>query len=497
MACRHWIPPPIILPRRRRFPPPTTFPFINRSLGQLAALGDPIVGVIETAAANYLAPGGVANPNATLQGLATALTQISPATVTATPTVNGNLDTITLTLNATSNTAASVFNLSASGSGNTLTTSQSLAGTTTQNLNLTFGVDVTTPTAPTFEVLSASVSSNNTLTSTGLSGNATVNGTSETVASGSADIVADVAANFVIPNTGFLTTANLQSTPAAQIATITPTGTSSINLVTVTAGSTDVDDSVVAGDNLATPSSETLAVTQIPPSPLAAQVLSVFNDLTSEITQVESQITAAGSFAFDLPFIGSQLAQDLNPQTLFQPILSEISALETQVKIDLANSGTLLTKLQSDIVSALSSAGLLPDANPTSDVIFEYLDSATTGTQTLAAGSTVTLGSTSDPSYVTQLEIDLNLGQTVSKNVAVGANIGLPGLGLSLSRVLPRHRFDRMDLRRRARVDHEQRVSGRRLERDQRLTDQLQCRFLSRQRLPGGRLDRIPAGAAD
>ena len=397
-------------------------PFINRTLGDLAQLGDPIA-ALQTAATTYF------NNNAstaTIQGLAAALSQVTSATVTATGSVSGNVDSIVLTSAASNNVAATNVALSANAGGHSFSSTQSLPQTTTQNLSLTFDVDLTSQTSPVFQVQSATVSSNNEFKSTNLSGSATVDTTSETVANGSADIVANVSAQFNTSG-GPLTTSTLQSTPVAQLAQITTTGNSTISAVTVSSGSTDAAEKVTASDDLSTAGSLALAVTPIPPSALEAQVLSVFNDLNSEITDIESQINNATSFAFNLPFIGNQLANDLNPQKLFQPITNEISSLETTVKIDLADSGTLLTKLQSDIVSALSSVNLLPDADPTTDVTFKYLDSDDTGTQTLSANSTV------DLTHVTQLEIDLNLGQTVSSNVAIGANIGLPGLGLSLS----------------------------------------------------------------
>ncbi|HTP91121.1 MAG TPA: calcium-binding protein, partial [Xanthobacteraceae bacterium] len=426
-------------------------PFINRSIGQVAALNsfagmgtsgaaaDPIV-AIENAASAYF----TANPTSpTISGLAAALNALSSTsgstTVTATTTVptnsNPNLETIQLTLTATSSVAATNTGLSVTASGHSLSTTQSLTQSTTQSLNLVFGVDMTTPSAPVFEVTSAIIGSNNEYknVSAGLTGNATVDGTSETVAGGTADIVINVSESFAATPASPLTYTSGSNgfANAAQSATPTLTGTSAtnpwINMTVVSSGSTDAAETVAAGDNLATPNSETLTVTPIPPSALETQVVSVFNDLNSEISRVESDISNATSFAFNLPFIGNQLANDLNPQTLFQPIVNEISSLKTQVKADLANSGSLLTTVQQDIVSALSSVGLLPDANPTSDVVFEYIDSDTSGTQTLTSSSSV------DLTHVTQLEIDLTLGQTISSNVPVGANIGLPGLGLSLT----------------------------------------------------------------
>ena len=138
----------------------------------------------------------------------------------------------------------------------------------------------------------------------------------------------------------------------------------------------------------------------------------------------KAQINSAASFAADLPFIGSNLASDLNPQTLLQPAENGLNSLETTVDDDLANSGTRLTKLQSDIESAALFGRILPGAAPSNDVVIDYVASGQPGT--------VTAGTTLDLSGVTQLELDLTLGQSATSAVPLGADIGLPGLGLSL-----------------------------------------------------------------
>ncbi len=153
------------------------------------------------------------------------------------------------------------------------------------------------------------------------------------------------------------------------------------------------------------------------------RVNSVINDVSSELSTIEGQINSAAGFASDLPFIGQQLASDLNPAKLFQPINSELNALENTINTDLSNSATLLTTLESDIVSALSSVNLLP-GTPGNDVTIDYVAN---GQQ-----ATVGPGTTGDLTNVTQLELDLILGQSVTDTYPVGTDIGLPGLGLKL-----------------------------------------------------------------
>ena len=85
----------------------------------------------------------------------------------------------------------------------------------------------------------------------------------------------------------------------------------------------------------------------------------------------------------------------------------------------------MLSKIKSDIVSVSSAAGLLPDATPSNDVNLIYIEN---GTQLSA-----TNGSTDNLTQVSQVELDLILGKTIANPSAVGADLGLPGLGLKVN----------------------------------------------------------------
>ena len=295
-----------------------------------------------------------------MQGLATALSQISSANVTATPSINGNIDSIAVTLSSTTRTPAAAMTLSASGNGDTLSTTQSLTQATTRALSLTFGCDFTNPTQPVFEVQSASISSNNELSNFNLSGNATIDGVSQTVMSGGADIVANISSQF--DTSGGPLTADELNAAAVQT---TINGSAALSMI-VAGGSPVTEEAVsVKVPDIANPASEIFDPGQVQPSPLAPQVSSVIQDFSNELGKLESQINAVAGFASDLPFIGKQLASDLNPANLFQPISYELSALQSTISQDLADSTTLLTKLQSDIVSALSRSVCFRERRPT------------------------------------------------------------------------------------------------------------------------------------
>ena len=393
--------------------------YINRTLGDLAALGDPIASV-QSAASAYLTN----NASATIGGLATALGQIPSAKDTVTSSVSGNLETVTLNLTVSDDAAATPIDLSASAGGHTLTTTQSLTQTTTRALNLVFGVDVTNATAPAFELQSATITSNNTLAGSNFSGAATVDGTSQAVADGSAEIAEDVSASFHATAAKPLTTAVMNSTPAASLASTTVTGNATLGLVAVTVNPYVAEQISASEPNVANPGTQSFTVTALPTSAFASQVISAFNDASSELSTLETQINSAASFAADLPFIGANLASDLNLQTLLQPAEKGLNSLETTVAVDLANSGTRLAKLESDIESALSPLGLLAGATPADDIAINYVANGQQGV--------VSAATTLDLSDVTQLELDLTLGQSTTSAVPLGADIGLPGLGLSL-----------------------------------------------------------------
>ena len=439
-------------------------PFLSRNLSQVAGLdefagmgtggaaGDPIA-AIKSAASTYFSANtdsSSTTSTATVAGLVSALSALSSSSGALSVSVaaddkptSGDDDLIGLTIVA-KNTQTSVstpisVTTSQDTDGNSLSTTQNLNEKTTQTLNLVFGVDVATATAPVFEVEGAKIIADDQLTGPGagnggLSGSATVgaasaSGTTETIAGGAADIVVNVdnslAATTAAPIT-WTNSANGFST-AAQNATTALTGLSTLNLVTVTTGTKDAASQLKLDDNLAPGNSLTFTITAVPPSALEDDVLSVFDDLTSEISNIESDINSSTSFAFDMPLIGPKLAQVVNPDTLFAPLTNEINKLEGQIKIDFADADLGLAKVQDDIISALSSVGLLPDANAADDVVIKYTDKNDQGTQTLKSGVAVDLDD------ITQLEIDLTLGQSITGSIGLGSDLGIPGLGLHIS----------------------------------------------------------------
>ena len=395
-------------------------PFVNRTLADLAALGDPVA-TIESAAQAYL----TGNSSASIGGLAAALGQISTANVAASATTNGSVESITVTLAAHSS-APLVFDLSASGDGHTLAgpNAQTLNETQSQSLNLTFGVDVATGA---FQLSSAAIGSNIELKSSNLAGAVVFDGTNATATSGDANIVANVAATFAAPQGGSLSLADLQNQPVNAIATTSVGGHAFLE--TVLASGTPAKAEYVSENipDIANLSSAVFDPNPVTPSPLQAQVDSAFGDLINQITQIETSLNGLNSTVGDLPFIGNSFAQALNPSALFQPILSELSSLQSKVDQDLASTATLLTQVQQDIVSGLSLVGLLP-GTAANDVTIYYQTSG-------GPGGSITGGSASpvDLTSVTQLELDLKLGQSVTKTLPVGADLGLPGLGLQLT----------------------------------------------------------------
>jgi hypothetical protein len=115
----------------------TTVPIVNRSLADLAALGEPVA-QLETAAFNYLTNA----PVPTIQGLASALNQLSGAAANA--AVNGTLETVSVKLTDKLDPAPLVFDLSGSVGGLALSNDPGhtvdLAGSRTAALS--FGVDM-------------------------------------------------------------------------------------------------------------------------------------------------------------------------------------------------------------------------------------------------------------------------------------------------------------------------------------------------------------------
>ena len=405
-------------------------PVINRTLGQLAALGDP-VGQIESAASNYF----TGNNRATIDGLASALKAIDPAHVTSSTSVNGSIDLVTVQL--TSNTTAGlVFDLSALAGGHSLTGPTGQIGNETQNTHITtlvFGADTTNNS---FVLKSADLSSNVEVTADNIAGNVVLDGLSTTATSGTADVVSQVSAHIADAGGGYVSTATLASTPVATLAQTSVSGTASLSTQvsggdlaapeTVTMDWSDVSSPTVGTFSaqpvvthhfkaLAQPAQAAVA------SPLLSEINAALDAVSNTLNTVETGLKAAAILGSDLPFIGNALS-NLN---ILDPAIAEISSLKSTLQQDFADSSVLLTKIQSDIVSLLSSAGLLPDAAPASDVNLFYILNGT--------NKQLSAGSTDDLTQVSQIELDLTLGKTITSAQNVGADLGLPGLGLKVN----------------------------------------------------------------
>ena len=362
----------------------TPVPFINRSVGDVAGLtkfaglgGDPLA-ALRNVAADYL----TAHPtDATMAGLQGAFNGLQgpahPGVTVATSLSGGASPTLDVTLAA------------ASTDGN----SPGYSDAATQTLHLAVSVDQANPAAPALVISAASVGAHNTLTPAAGGTPVTIDLTETWAASAAAPIAYDATHDGVAA------------------AAVTPT----LNLTPGAAPAARAF-ALKAADTPATivPNSQTIK--------------SAFDNFFTELTNIENNIETAASVVFDFPFIGNNLPNALNPHVFMAPIRNEIATLETTVNSDLAASGAVLKKLQTDLVGVLSSANLLP-GTAANDVIINYQTNDAPGQR---------LNVTTSPNFslanVTALELDLILGFHANSALNLSTDIGLPGLGL---KVLP------------------------------------------------------------
>ena len=420
-----------------------TVPIVNRSLADLAALGDPIA-KLQSAASAYLA-----NTGATIGGLAAALNQIPDAHGSATATVNGAVDTVSVQLTGKIDPAALVFDLSGSVKGLTLSVDQGHTAKLTgdRTVTLSFGVDTSTNA---FLVASGDFAANLHASATNLQTGLDFGGVVTTVTNGSAAVDASLDVQLVDPahsgGATAITDQELISTPVAQLLHTGVTGEGSLGLELTGTSLPSPEQVHVAWQAPFDPSSasvtydanSTLAQlvseqTPAPPQfvsllanvtndpPLYQVVGSALSDFTTVLNDVQSVVNTASVLAQNLPFVG----KNFGSENILAPVLSQISALQSKLTSDLQSNTTVLSTVQSDIASILSTAGLLPDSG-TTDVQLYYLTSQDSVTHHFA-GEAVNL------TNLTALEVDLVLGKTWQSQNPIGFDFGLPGLGLSVS----------------------------------------------------------------
>ena len=440
-------------------------PFISRNLADLAGVAsslgpgvvDPFL-LVEQAASTYFS----GNKAPTLAGLATALDQISvPGStglgVTATPTLgaNGaNVDEINLSLTVTETPAAATASVTAAGSGNgqTLSGSYQLTQTTTEVANLVFGVDMTSATAPAFDLMAATLQSQTAFANANLRQDpfltVDVGGTQYDIVSGALNIYVGTNVALTVPGGSSLSTQNLttisqdSATKLAQDATIAvnsghavsngqingaANGPSTINLVGDNqTGATDQLEQVAVSETAGPAATPSFTITNVQPSAFAQNVGQVISDLTSEISSIESQVNSVTSSLGDLPLIGHNLQSALDISSLLQPITNKISDLQSQLKADLDDPTYGLLQLQTDIANDLTAAGLVP-AGVSDPVDIWYQSNGNSTATEVNAGTVIDLNN------ISQLEIDLTIGQTKTTTIPLGGDLGIPGLGLSMS----------------------------------------------------------------
>lgn len=406
-------------------------PVVNRTLGQLAALGDP-VGQIQLAASNYFS----GNNTATIDGLASALKAIDPAHVMTSTSVNGNIDLVSVSL--TSNTTAGlVFDLSATAGGHTFSGPTGQNGSVTQDSHTTtliFGADTSTNS---FLLKSADLGSIVEVKASQITGSVVLDGSAASETSGSADVLATIAAHIADPQGGNLTAAQLAAVTTQNVSTVAQTtvsGTASFDAHINPADFTTPQAVSMSWGNVGNPTVGTFSSTPITvakvqalsnQAPIASllfgEINTAIDSATNALNTVASGLKAASVLGSDLPFIGKNLTN----LDLLGPAINQLSSMKSTLQQDLADNTVLLTKIKSDIVALLSTAGLLPDATPANDVNLYYVENG----QTLA----VTNATSDNLTQVSQLELDLKLGKTVTSSTPVGADLGLPGLGLTVN----------------------------------------------------------------
>ena len=306
----------------------TPVAFVNRSVGdiagltQFAGLGDPIA-AIRGAAADYFAAHPTGSNLTGLQGALAGLQGAGHPGVTVAASLPGganpNLQSLDLTIASTS----------------TDVKSPGATDAATQTLHLVFGVDATNAA---FELSTATIGSQNAFTG---------------AANGVVDFSETWTATAAAPIVYSATHDGIGAAAVTPDLSIAPAG------------------GAPALKSAASP----------PPATILPQTISqTFNDFATEINNIETEIENAVNLNFDFPFIGNKLPDALNPHVLMAPIRNEIQSIENTVNSDFANSGNLLKTLQSDIVSALSGAHLLPGATPANDVIIKYQTTDAPGT---------------------------------------------------------------------------------------------------------------------
>ena len=423
-----------------------TAPIVNRSLAELAALGDPIAH-LQAAGAAYLSNA----QGATIQGLATALNQLPEAHGSATAAVNGSIDTVSVQLTGKINPAALVFDLSGSVGGLSLGIDPGHTANLTgdQTITLSFGVDTSTGA---FLLTSGDLAANVHLSASHLQAGLDFGRIATTVTDGTAQLDAGLDVHLVDPANPngpvAITDHELTSTPVGQLLHTSLTGQASLGLdltgrALLTPEHVDIAwqapfDPTAASVSYQPNSTLEQLVNTAPvlgpiqfaapqssaspnsDPPLYTEVGSVLTEVQTILNDVQTVINAASVLGGSLPFVG----KNLGSENIFGTTLAQINTIQSKLTTDLQNTSTVLSTVQSDIASIFSAAGLLPDG--TSDVQLYYLTSLDSSTHPFH-------GETVDLTNITQLEFDLTIGQKWTSASKIGFDFGLPGLGLSVN----------------------------------------------------------------
>ena len=415
-----------------------TAPIVNRTLADLAALGDPIAH-LQAASSTYLAN----TPSATIQGLASALNQMPEAHGSATAAVNGALDTVSIQLADNINPAALVFDLSGSVGGLNLAIDPGHAADLTGNraITLTFGIDTS---SGTFFITSGEFTAGIHVAADQLQTGLNFGGIATTVTNGTASLDANLDVHLVDPanpsGQSSITDHELTSTSATQLLQTNLTGQASLALDLAGASLPNPEHVDIAWR---APFAPTLAnVTYQPNSPLEqlvnaqisaslaqngdpllyTEVASALNNFQTVLNDIQSVLTGASLLGGSLPFVG----KNLGSESIFTPLSAQINSLQNKLTNDLTdqNNTSVLSTVQSDIGAILTTAGLLPDG--ASNDVQLYYQTQDNATHTFH-GEAISL------TTITSLELDLVIGQTWLSQNKIGFDFGLPGLGLSVN----------------------------------------------------------------
>ena len=161
------------------------------------------------------------------------------------------------------------------------------------------------------------------------------------------------------------------------------------------------------------------SITPVQPSAFAQYVGSLFNSLNSEISDLESQVSSVTSGLGDLPLIGPNIASALNLNSLITPLTSKVQDLENQIRGRSRRSHLWpAVQLQKDIDNLLANDGLVPSGvTQAADIWYQ---------QSGGQASELTASSSIDLSKISQLEIDLTVGQTATSTIPLGADLASP-----------------------------------------------------------------------